>query len=67
MPRGYPDTITCSNCKEGLPGDMGFSFCPYCGQTIGKKAKKITYDLSNYTYPEREGIRKFLKDIKEEK
>jgi rRNA maturation endonuclease Nob1 len=48
MPKGYPDTITCKNCKEGLPGDEAFQFCPYCGQPLFEKKKAVTNDTESY-------------------
>lgn len=38
MPRGYPDTKTCPNCKEWSPAE--YSYCPWCGADLYKKQKK---------------------------
>ena len=37
MPRGYPDTVTCPECKEGMPAD--FSYCPDCGGDLHPRKK----------------------------
>jgi hypothetical protein len=39
MPRGYPDSLTCPNCKEGQPADFGY--CPECGADLHHKEKPI--------------------------
>ena len=38
MPKGYPDTITCPQCKEGWPAE--FICCPMCGTRM-RKPKEI--------------------------
>jgi hypothetical protein len=47
MPRGYPDTRTCPDCKEGWPAD--FNFCPDCGADMDKKPKKPTKKVTEVT------------------
>lgn len=38
MPRGYPDTRTCPDCKAWWPAD--FNYCPECGADLWRKSKK---------------------------
>ena len=47
MPRGYPDTRTCPDCKEGFPTD--FNFCPDCGANMYKKPKKPIKKVNEVT------------------
>jgi len=50
MPKGYPDTKTCPNCKEGNPAE--YSFCPWCGADMNKKSKKSKLVEVQYKPPE---------------
>ena len=33
MPKGYPNTVTCKECGEGLPVNIGY-YCPMCGAKL---------------------------------
>ncbi len=33
MPKGYPETVTCKECGEGWPTDLGL-YCPMCGEKL---------------------------------
>jgi hypothetical protein len=39
MPRGYPDTVTCPDCREGQ--DAFDCYCSICGADLHHKQKPI--------------------------
>ena len=32
MPTGYPETVTCKECGDGMPAD--FAYCSSCGAKL---------------------------------